>query len=84
MTNPFKKAPIASLAAWGTAVLAVLVVLQANGLLTGRGADIINTAAGVLQVLLTVYARQHVTPVADPKDNLERPLVALQPGGPVR
>jgi hypothetical protein len=73
--NPFKKAPIATLVAWATAVLAVLVILQSNGTLTGSAAHWVDVAAGVLQVLLTAYARQHVTPVAAPKDNLGRSLV---------
>ena len=75
MTNPFKKAPIATLVAWGTTVLAMLVVLQASGVLTGSAAHWVDAAAGALQVLLTAYARMHVTPVADPKDNLGRALV---------
>lgn len=82
MFNPFKKAPIATLVAWGTTVLGVLVVLQASGVLTGTAAHWVDTAAGVLQVILTAYVRQHVTPVADPKDDLGRRLVpaALVPG----
>jgi hypothetical protein len=73
--NLFKRFPLATLIAWGTTMLAVLVVLQASGLLTGTAAHWVDVAAGVLQMLLTAYARQHVTPVADPKDNLGRPLV---------
>lgn len=75
MTNPFKRFPLATLIAWGTAMLAVLVTLQSTGVLTGKAADWANAAAGALQVVLTAYARLHVTPVADPKDNLGRPLV---------
>ena len=77
MLNAFKKAPIATLVAWGTTVLAVLVFLQSAGILTGAAAHWVDVAAGVIQVLLTAYARQHVTPVANPKDNSGRPLVAL-------
>jgi len=73
--NPFKKAPIATLVAWSTTVLAVLVTLQSTGVLAGSAAHWADVAAGVLQVLLTAYARQHVTPVAAPKDNLGRALV---------
>jgi hypothetical protein len=73
--NPFRKAPLATLVVWATTVLAVLVVLQASGVLTGTAAHWVDVAAGVLQVVLTAYARQHVTPVANPKDNLGRPLV---------
>lgn len=75
MTNPFKAAPIATLVAWSTTVLAVLIVFQASGLLTGTAAHWVDVAAGALQVVLTAYARQHVTPVANPKDNLGRELV---------
>jgi hypothetical protein len=79
--NPFKKAPIATLVAWGTTVLAVLVVLQTSGLLTGTAAHWVDVVAGALQLLLTAYARMHVTPVADPKTNDGRPLVPLfKPG----
>lgn len=80
--NPFKKAPIATLIAWGTTVLAVLVVLQGSGLLTGSAARWVDVAAGALQVVLTAYARMHVTPVANPKDDLGRKLVPehLVPG----
>lgn len=77
MTNPFKKAPIATLVAWGTTVLGVLIVLQASGMLTGTAARWVDAAAGALQVVLTAYARMHVTPVADPKDNQGRTLVPL-------
>jgi hypothetical protein len=73
----FKSAPIATLVVWGTTVLGVLVILQGSGVLHGTTARWVDAAAGALQLLLTAYARQHVTPVADPKDNLGRPLVAL-------
>jgi len=73
--NPFKKAPIATLVAWGTTVLAVLFVLQTSGLLTGTAARWVDAAAGAIQLVLTAYAKMHVTPVADPKDNLGRSLV---------
>lgn len=70
-----KRFPIASLIAWATTVLAVLVVLQTSGLLTGQAAQWVNLAAGALQVVLTAYAKSKVTPVANPKDDLGRKLV---------
>jgi len=73
--NLIKKYPLATLATWAASVLAVLVLLQTNGILTGQAAHWAEVAAGVLQVLLTVYARSKVTPVANPKDDLGRPLV---------
>lgn len=73
--NPFRRFPITTLIAWATTVLAVLVVLQGSGLLTGSAAHWVDAAAGAIQVILTAYARQHVTPVADPKDDLGRKLV---------
>ena len=78
----FKRFPITTLVAWGTTVLALLIVLQSSGLLTGQVAHWVDAAAGLLQVLLTAYARRHVTPVADPKDDLGRQLVPahLVPG----
>lgn len=75
MIKAFKRAPIATLATWATMVLAALILLQANGILTGSAAHWADVIAGALQVALTVYARSHVTPVANPKDDLGRPLV---------
>lgn len=82
--NPFKKFPLTALIAWATTVLAVLVVLQTSGLLTGTAAHWVELAAGALQVVLTAYARSQVTPVADPKDNLGRSLVPAQLIPPAR
>lgn len=73
--NPFRKAPLATLITWGTLMLAVLVVLQSSGVLTGTVAHWVDVAAGVLQVVLTAYARQHTTPVAAPRDAYGRRLV---------
>lgn len=75
MNNLFKRFPLTTVIAWGGTVLAVLVVLQTSNVLTGTAAHWVDTAAGVLQVLLTAYARQHVTPVAAPKDAYGRKLV---------
>lgn len=75
MIGAFKKAPIATLILWGTTVLGVLIILQSSGVLTGSAARWVDTAAGALQLILTAYAHQHVTPVSNPKDNLGRPLV---------
>lgn len=72
-----KRHPLSSLIAYATTVLGVLVVLQASGVLTGTAAHWVDTAAGVLQVILTAYARQHVTPVAAPKDAAGRKLVPV-------
>ncbi len=71
----FKRFPLATLIAYGTTALAVLVVLQSSGVLTGRVAHWVDVAAGALQVVLTAYARQHVTPLAAPKDAVGRKLV---------
>jgi hypothetical protein len=78
MFNAFKRAPIATIIAWGTTVLAVLVLLQTSGVLTGTAARWVDAAAGAIQLILTAYARQHVTPVADPKDDLGRQLVPAE------
>lgn len=75
MISAFKKAPIATLVGVGTTMLAILVVLQGSGVLHGTAARYVDAVAGVLQLLLTAYARQHVTPVSNPKDNLGRELV---------
>lgn len=83
--NAFKKAPIATLVTWGALVLGVLVVLQGSGVLHGTAARWVDAAAATLQLILTAYARQHVTPVADPKDNLGRelvPAVLIPPSDP--
>lgn len=76
-----KRFPLTSVITFGTTVLAVLVFLQSTGLLTGPAAHWVDLAAGVLQVLLTTYARQHVTPLADPHDAVGRRLVPA-PGKP--
>jgi hypothetical protein len=73
-----KMFPLTTLITWGTTVLAVLVYLQSSGHLTGAAAQWTNLAAGILQVLLTAYARSKVTPVVDPKDDLGRKLVPSQ------
>lgn len=75
MTNPFKRFPLATLIAYGTTALAVLTVLQTSGVLTGSAARWADLVAGALSVVLTAYARQHVTPVAAPKDAAGRKLV---------
>ncbi len=80
--NLFRRFPIATLVAWATTVLAVLVVLQSSGLLKGAAAHWADTAAGLLQIVLTAYARQHVTPVARPRDQYGRRLVPA-PGQPL-
>jgi hypothetical protein len=77
MRNLFKRFPLATLIAYGTTALAVLVVLQSSGTLTGSAARWVDLAAGMLQVLLTAYARNHVTPVAAPKDASGRKLVPV-------
>jgi len=80
----FQRYPLATIIGWATSVLAVLVVLQGSHTLTGPAARWVDLAAGVLQVVLTVAARQHVTPVVNPKDNEGRTLVPLEPGSAVR
>lgn len=64
----FKKFPLAAVIAWGTVVLGALVVVQGSGLLHGRAAHWIDVVAGIIQLALTALARQHVTPLADPRD----------------
>lgn len=75
MSNLIKRFPLTTLIAWGATVLAVLIVLQTSGLLTGTAARWVDAVAGALQVVLTAYARQHVTPVVAPKDAYGRKLV---------
>ena len=77
MTNPFKRFPLTTLIAYGITALAVLTVLQTSGVLTGSAARWVNLAAGALSVVLTAYAKQHVTPVAAPKDASGRKLVPV-------
>lgn len=72
-----KRHPLSSIIAYAATVLTVLTVLQASHTLTGPPARWIDLAAGILQVLLTAYARQHVTPVAAPKDSYGRRLVPV-------
>lgn len=77
--NPFRRFPLATLVTWGTTVLALLLVLQSSHVLKGTAARWVDLAAGALQILLTAYARQHVTPVANPRDEFGRRLV-VAPG----
>jgi len=70
-----KRHPLSTLIGYATTVLAVLVYLQSAHILTGTTARWVDTAAGLLQILLTAYARQHVTPVAAPRDAAGRKLV---------
>lgn len=77
MSGFFKKYPLATIITWGTTLLGVLIVLQSSGVLTGTVAQWVDAAAGFLQVVLTAYARQHVTPLAAPKDASGRRLVPL-------
>ena len=84
MISAFKNAPIATLIVWGTTVLGVLIILQGSGVLHGTAARWVDAAAGALQLILTAYAHQHVTPVADPKDNLGRALVPAKLIPPAR
>lgn len=76
--NPFRKWPLATLITWASTVLALLVVLQGSHTLHGTAARWVDLAAGVLQVLLTAYAHQHVTPVDNPRARDGRRLVPLR------
>jgi hypothetical protein len=78
MSGLIRRFPLVTLMVWASTLLAVLVTLQSAGVLTGAAAHWVDTAAGVLQVILTAYARQHVTPLANPRDALGRPLVTAQ------
>ena len=82
MGNFFQRYPLATIVGWGTTVLAVLLYLREMGYLTGSAARWAELAAGVLQLLLTLYARQHVTPVVNPKDADGRTLVPVRPTMP--
>jgi hypothetical protein len=74
MNNPLKTAPVATLVTVMTAVLAVLVYVQSTGVVTGTAATVMGLGAGIINVLLGLYARSQVTPVADPRDDRGRPL----------
>jgi hypothetical protein len=75
MNNPFKTAPVATLVSVMTAVLAVLVYVQSTGVVTGTAATAMGLVAGIINVLLGLYARGQVTPLADPRDDSGRALV---------
>lgn len=81
MSDLFKKYPLATVIGWAVSVLAVLVALQETGVLTGELAKWVNTAVILINVLLTAYAKRHVTPVANPRDNAGRKLAPQRPGG---
>lgn len=71
----FRKFPLTTVIAWGTVVLGTLALVQGSGLLHGTAAHWVDVAAGFVQLVLTALARQHVTPLANPKDDQGRPLV---------
>jgi hypothetical protein len=73
--SQFKTAPVATLITTMTALLAVAIYLQSTGLVVGQGAVWLTTGIGVLQVLLGLYARSKVTPVANPKNDIGQSLV---------
>lgn len=75
MSNPFKKAPVATLISIMGVVLAAATYLQGTGLVAGKAGAWLDAAVGVIQLVLGLYARQHATPVANPKDALGRKLV---------
>lgn len=83
MPGFFKKYPLATVIGWAVTVYAVLVALQGTHVLTGTAARWVDAAAGLLQVILTVVAKAHVTPVAAPKDNYGHKLVPASMQGPV-
>lgn len=75
MFRTFKLHPLTTITVWGAFILAVLLGFQGSHLLTGRFAHIVDVAAGLLQIILTAIAKQHVTPVAAPHDNYGNRLV---------
>jgi hypothetical protein len=75
MASFFKRYPLATLITYAASVLAVLTFLQSAHILTGPAARWVDFAAGLLQVLLTAYAKMHVTPVLSPRDQYGRRLV---------
>lgn len=75
MKNLFKRYPLSTIIGYAVTALAVLTYLQAAHILHGPLARWVDLAAGILNVLLTAYARQHVTPLAAPKDAVGRKLV---------
>jgi hypothetical protein len=80
MTNPFKTAPVSTLITIMTAILAVLIYVQSTGVVTGQAATVMGLVAGIINVLLGLYARAQVTPVADPRDDQGRRLAPQKPG----
>jgi hypothetical protein len=77
MKGWLKRHPLTSLIAYASTLLGVLIVLQGSGVLHGRPAQWVDAAAGALQVILTAYAKMHVTPVAAPKDAAGNKLVPV-------
>jgi hypothetical protein len=80
MFNLFRTAPVATLVTVMTALLAILVYVQSTGVVTGQAATVMGLAAGIINVLLGLYARSQVTPVADPKDADGRALAPVERG----
>lgn len=80
MNNPFKTAPVATLVTVMTALLAALIYVQSTGVVTGQAATVMGLVAGVINVLLGLYARGQVTPTVDPRDDAGRRLAPVKPG----
>ena len=80
MGDFFRRYPLATLISWTAGLLTLLVTLQASGILTGQAAAYVNIAAGLLQVILTAYAKSKVTPVANPHDDQGRKLAPVTGG----
>ena len=77
MSGWLKRNPLSVVIGWAASVLAVLIVLQGSGVLHGQVAHYVDVAVGILQIIITAYAKQHVTPVAAPHDNQGRSLVPV-------
>jgi hypothetical protein len=77
----FKRYPLATVIGWAASALTLLIVLQGSGILTGTAAHYVDVAAAFLQVVLTWWAKTHVTPVIDPKDNQGNQLGPLPAKG---
>lgn len=75
----FKLHPIAFLLTYATVALGALTALQATGTLHGKAAAWVDGAVGFLNLIVGMYARMHVTPLARPRDANGRRMITQPP-----
>lgn len=84
MISRIRRNPVAVLTSVYTVLAVVVGVIVDQHLLSDNVTAYLVGAVAILAAILGVLTRSKVTPLADPRDNQGRQLVAYKPGGPVR